>query len=219
LLPRSLKNKIAGVIQNTFSSVQLGRMVGLIFVALIGMLQSGCMTPGEQLDRSAIALLQTGQTQAEVRKVFGTPKRTELGPNGKRLDVFQVEFARRLPTPQRALVFRTLSVLYSNAGLIENHVYHVGELLVRETRMGWEGGEELNEAQVRGIERERHSRNDLVFTFGAPTIETMDQNGDPLSVWLFVRGRGGFVVGGHELLVIFDPENRVKDYRLRELQR
>lgn len=190
----------------------------MVIIALICALQSGCMTAGEQLDRSVVATLQTGQAQAAVRKMFGAPKRTEIGPDGKRLDVYQVKFARKLPEPQRALVVRTLSILYNRDGLVENHVYHIGELPVHSTPFGWEGGVALNEALVRGIERERHSRNDVVSAFGAPTIETMEQNGDSLLVWVFVQGRGGFPVGGNELLVTFDDRNRVKDFRLRELQ-
>ena len=74
----------------------LMRVILVAVVASLLCLQSGCMTAGEQLDRSAIGKLQKGQTLAEVRQIFGTPKRTETGANGKRLDVYQISFVRNI---------------------------------------------------------------------------------------------------------------------------
>lgn len=190
----------------------------VIAVVLLG-LQSGCMTAGEQLDRSAVSRLQKGQTQAEVRKVFGLPKRSDTGADNKRLDLYQVSFIRKVREPFRAVVVRTLCVLYNDAGRVEDFVHHFGELPIRSTPMGWEAGEEFDEARIRGIERERHSRNDMIYTFGPPAVEGLDRNGNATAAWYFVKGSGGFFNTGHELVAKFDSSNRVKDYLLREIQR
>lgn len=84
--------------------------------------------------------------------------------------------------------------------------------------MGWEAGEPLEEAQIRGIQREAHSRFNLVATFGPPAFEGLDRNGDLCFGWYHLQGHGGFVRTGHELLVSFDSANRVQDFLLRELQ-
>lgn len=192
-----------------------------LFMAAIAVLvlQSGCMTAGEQLKESATSKLQKGQTLAAVRDQFGTPKRTETGANGKRLDFYQVSFMRKVPGPKQAFVLRTLSVLYDENGRVEDFVRSVGELPIWETPMGWEAGIELEEARVRGIQRETHSRNDLIFAFGPPTAQGLDRNGDALLAWYFLKGRGGFFNSGYELLAIFDSSDRVKDYLWREMQR
>lgn len=180
--------------------------------------QSGCMTAGEQLDQSAVSKLQKGQTLTEVRNVFGSPKRTETGADGKRLDFYQVTFARKIPGPNRALVIRSLCVLYDANALVEDFVRHVGELPIRQTAMGWEAGEPLDQARIRGIQREAHSRNDMVFTFGSPTVEGLDRHGDAMLAWYYIRGSRGFFENGYELLAIFDSSNRVKDYLVREIR-
>lgn len=194
------------------------RMILSAIVAGLLCLQSGCMTAGEQLDRSAVSGLQKGQTQAEVRKVFGLPKRSETGADSKRLDVYQVSFIRKVRAPYRALAIRTLCVLYNDAERVENFVHHFGELPIRVTPLGWEAGEEIDEARIRGIERERHSRNDLIYTFGPPAVEGLDRNGDAIAAWYFIRGSGGFYGNGYQLLATFDASNRVKDYVRSEIQ-
>ena len=176
------------------------------------------MTAGEQLDRSAIAKLQKGQTQAEVRQEYGVPKRTETGANGKTLDFYQVTFFRKMPAPHRALIVRSLFVLYDETSRVEQFVHHVGELPIWRTPLGWEAGGALDEARVRSIQRETHSRDDLIATFGSPAIAGLDRNGDAMLAWYFITGNGGFFTSRHELLVTFDSSNRVKDYLLREIQ-
>lgn len=188
--------------------------VGFLVVALL----SGCMSPGRQLDRSAIQKLQRGQTQAYVQALFGDPKRTELGADGRRLDFYQIRYTRKLPEPHRAFIYRTLCVLYDGTNQVADFSYHVGELAVWETNMGWEAGRKLDEAVIRGIQPEMHSHNDVMATLGPPTIEGLDQDGNLMMCWYFIRGSGGLMTKGQELLVKFDSTNRVKDYRLRELK-
>ncbi len=200
-----------------FSSVLPRAILVWVAVLVLG-LQSGCMTAGEQLDRAAVATLQKGQLQAEVRQVFGRPQRTETGSNGKRLDFYQVTFFRKIPS-NRAMILRSLCVLYDESASVEQFVHHVGELPIWQTPMGWEAGGELDEARVRGIQRETHSRDDLIFTFGTPTVEGLDRNGDAMAAWHFIKGSGSFFTTGHELLAVFDSSNRVKDYLLREIRR
>jgi hypothetical protein len=204
--------------QNCLASF-LNRAGLLVAAIAILVLHSGCMTAGEQLKESATSKLQKGQNLAEVRNIFGSPKRTETGANGKRLDFYQISYLRKVRGPKQAFVLRTLSVLYDESGQVEDFVRSVGELPIRETPMGWEAGIELDEARVRGIQRETHSRNDMIFTFGPPTALGLDRNGDALLAWHFLRGNGGFFNSGYELLAIFDSSDRVKDFLWREMQR
>ena len=218
LIQRKADRSSNEVSQNRLASF-LNRAGLLVAVITVLALLSGCMTAGEQLKESATSKLQKGQSLAQVRDIFGSPKRTEMGANGKRLDFYQISFLRKVRGPKQAFVLRTLSVLYDDSGQVEDFIRSVGELPIRETPMGWEAGIELDEARVRGIQRETHSRNDMIFTFGPPTAEGLDRNGDALLAWHFLKGSGGFFNSGYELLAIFDASDRVKDYLWREMQR
>src|SRR5260370_34252078 len=93
---------------------------------------SGCMAAGQKLDSQAINKLEEGQTRAEVRQLFGTPKRSEIGSNGKSLDVFNVDLPRFSPvagTRSRVntIEVRSLHVLYSAEGKVARDLYHVGK--------------------------------------------------------------------------------------------
>lgn len=192
-------------------------IVGFLVLPLC--LLSGCVNAGENLDRSAVAKLQQGQARDEVQKIFGSPQRAERGASGKSSDFYQVTFARGNTEPLRAMVIRTLSVLYDDAGRVEQSKYYVGELPVRFTWMGWEAGTELNEATIREIQREAKSRFQLAAMFGPPTVEWLDCDGGEKTSWCFIIGTRGFYRSGHELLVNFDSANRVKDYLYRKSTR
>lgn len=216
LQKEAIRNAAAGVSNPApILFLRLGLCLSAVILLL---LQSGCMTAGEQLDRVATDKLQKGQPLIEVRKLLGTPKKTETGADGKRLDFYQVIMARRIPGPNRGLVVRSLCVLYDDKAHVEDFVRHVGELLIRQTPLGWEAGEPLDAARIRGIQRETHSRQDMVFTFGPPTVEGLDRNGNTILAWYFITGSTGFFSHGTELLTVFDSSNRVKDYSLREIQ-
>jgi hypothetical protein len=85
--------------QNCLASF-LNRAGLLVAAIAILVLHSGCMTAGEQLKESATSKLQKGQNLAEVRNIFGSPKRTETGANGKRLDFYQISYLRKVRGPQ-----------------------------------------------------------------------------------------------------------------------
>ena len=204
--------------RNNFRSLLKNLLTANFLLAILCLL-SGCMTAGENLDRSAVAKLQQGQTRDEVRKVFGSPQREETGASGKSLDFYQVNFVRGNKAPLRAMIVRTLSVLYDEAGRVERFKNHVGELPIILTRMGWEAGAELDEARVREIERETNSRFQLEAMFGPPTVEWLNCEGEEVMSWCFITGTGGFYRNGHELLVNFDSANRVKDYVYRKSTR
>src|SRR5216684_2514977 len=94
--------------------------------------QSGCMTPGEKLESTTINELRKGQTEAEVRRLFGAPKRSDTSANGKTLDVFFVIFPKFTTAPSmrsrvRVLEVRSLHVLYDNQGRVDKFTYYVGE--------------------------------------------------------------------------------------------
>ena len=195
------------------------QLVELIILAATLCLLSGCVTAGENLDRSAVAKLQNGQTREEVQKLFGSPKRTEIGASGKRLDFYKVTFVRGTTAPLRAMIVRNLDVLYDEAGRVERFKHHVGELPIRITQMGWEAGEELDGSRIREIQLEMYGRPQLEAMFGPPTIEGFEHTGEDILSWYFITGNKRSYMSGHELLVIFDSSNRVKDYLFREIQR
>ncbi len=201
-----------------FSSL-MGKLFPVTILVVLLCVLSGCITAGENLDRSAVATLQQGQTRDEVQKVFGSPKRTEINASGKRLDHYQVTFVRGTTAPLRAFVIRTLDVLYDDAGRAERFKHHVGELPIRITQMGWEAGVELNEANIREIQREVHGRPQMEAMFGPPTIEGLAHNGEDMVSWYFITGNRRAYMSGHELMVILDSSDRVKDYLFRKIQR
>jgi hypothetical protein len=203
--------------RNYFHSLLKKLSIGSFFAAMLSL--SGCMTAGENLDRSAIAKLEQGQTRDEVRKLFGSPKRTEISASGKRLDFYKVTFVRGTTPPLRAMVIRNLDVLYDDAGRVERFKHHVGELPIRITQMGWEAGAELHETKIREIQREVYGRPHMEAMFGPPTIEGLAHTGEDISSWYFITGNRRAYMSGHELLVVFDSSDRVKDYLFREIQR
>jgi outer membrane protein assembly factor BamE (lipoprotein component of BamABCDE complex) len=205
--------------QLSFAFARIRQLSAVVILVTALCLLSGCVTPGENLDRSAVAKLQQGQTRDEVRKVFGPPQREEAGGSGKSLDFYQVNFVRGNNAPLRAMIVRTLSVLYDKAGRVERFKHHVGELPIILTRMGWEAGAELDEARVREIERETNNRFQLEAMFGSPTVEWLNCEGEEVMSWCFITGTRGFYRSGHELLVNFDSANRVKDYIYRKSTR
>src|SRR5260221_1625748 len=88
--------------------------VVIVFMAWL----SGCMSAGQKLESQAINKLEEGQTRAEVRQLFGTPKNSEIGSNGKSLDVFNVDLPKFSPmagTPNRVknIKGRAFHVLFS----------------------------------------------------------------------------------------------------------
>src|SRR5258708_35216206 len=100
----------------------------LVIVSLASL--SGCRTAGQKLESQAINELQEGQARAEVRRLFGTPKRSEIGSNGKSLDVFNVDLPRISPgagarSRVNTIEVRSLHILYSAEGRVERYLYHV----------------------------------------------------------------------------------------------
>ena len=206
-------------LQRPVAFTRINQLAGVVILVATLCLLSGCVTAGENLDRSAIAKLQQGQTRDEVRKVFGSPKQTEMSANGKRLDYYKVIFVRGAKPPLRAFVVRSLDVLYDDAGRVERFKHHVGELPIRETQMGWEAGVELDEATIREIQREVHGRPHMQATFGPPIIEGLSRDGEDMVSWYFITGNRRGYMTGHELQVKYDTSDRVKDYLFREIQR
>jgi outer membrane protein assembly factor BamE (lipoprotein component of BamABCDE complex) len=190
----------------------------------IGLLlcQSGCMTPGEKLESTAVNELRKGQTEAEVRHLFGAPKRSDTSANGKTLDVFFVIFPRFTTAPSirsrvRVLEVRSLHVLYDNQGRVDKFTFYVGESKsLAGPGRDWRAGRWLDQNQVSNIKRGITSRSDLVAMLGPATVQGLNVYGVEVWSWLFVEGRAGTQTKGRELLVTWDEKSRVKDFLLQD---
>lgn len=182
----------------------------------------GCMTPGQGLNPTAIEQLRSGQTHEEVRKIFGTPKQSLTGSNGKQLDVFQVILPKHTGNAGaiRIVEVRSLHVLYDNQGRVEKFVPYVGEVKgFVGLDNNWRSTVVLDAAKVNTIKRGMTSRGDLIQMFGPATIEGLDVMGNQGMRWFFVEGHGLNVNSGREFSVLLDSNSLVRDYSLRETQR
>ncbi len=185
---------------------------------------SGCMAAGQKLDSQAINKLEEGQTRAEVRQLFGTPKRSEIGSNGKSLDVFNVDLPRFSPvagTRSRVntIEVRSLHVLYSAEGKVERYLYHVGEAKFRPgPGQQWQAGAWLDQNRLSNIKRGVSGCADVVAMFGPATVHGLNVYGNEVWSWIFVEGRAGRRSTGRELAVMWDAHSLVRDYIVRDIQ-
>ena len=202
-------------------------VINLFLVALF-CLPSGCMTPAEQLDQSFVSnQLREGQSQAEVRKVFGQPRRMDVGSTGKQLDVFLVSFPKPgqptslLGMGLQVMEVRSLYVLYSNQGRVEKFTSYVGEIKGLGPRLDepWQAGYPLATDKINQIQRHVTTREDLIKIFGPATTEGLDVHGDKSMSWLFAEGRNTSLTGGRELSVILDSRSVATDYSVFNHQR
>lgn len=194
----------------------------IVFFVVTLLLPTGCMSPGQGLSPSAIEQLRSGQTHEEVRRVFGTPKQSFTGSNGKQLDVFRVFLPKgnRTVGAIRIVEVRSLHVLYDPQDRVEKFMPHVGELTgFVGLDNNWKSSVVLDAAKVSTIKRGVTSRMELIQSFGPATIEGLDVAGNPCLIWLFLAGHGLNMDHGRELFVQLDGYSLVGDYSLREVQR
>ena len=191
---------------------------------LIGLLclQPGCVSPTRELERSAVvAQLHEGQSQAEVRRLFGLPKRSEVSSAGRQLDRYGVLFPR--PSTMRGVRVveaRSLHILYDAQGRVEKFTYYVGETKSTGSSLTgqWQAGQLPTMDKVNQIQRFVTTHDQLVQMFGPATVEGLDVNGNKMVSWFFLRGRKSDFTGGRELVVALDDNQVVVDYRLRNFQ-
>ena len=180
------------------------------------------MSPGQGLSPSAIEQLRSGQTQEEVRRIFGTPKQSFTGSNGKQLDVFRVFLPKgnRTVGAIRIVEVRSLHVLYDPQDRVEKFMPYVGGLTgFVGSDNNWRSSVALDTAKVNTINRGVTSRMELIEMFGPATIEGLDVMGNQGMWWLFVEGHGLNRNSGREFAVLLDSNSLVRDYSLREIQR
>jgi len=102
--------------------------VSALFALSLLLIHVGCTTPAQKLEEPAVtSQLRKGQTQEDVRRLFGQPRRSEAGSTGKKLDVFIVVIPVSTMTPIRTTEVRSLHVLYDSHGQLEEYCYCVGE--------------------------------------------------------------------------------------------
>jgi hypothetical protein len=192
---------------------------GILTVGLL-ILQTGCMTLAEELDKGAVnSQLHTGQTQEEVRKVLGRPENTEVSSNGKMLDVFLVvslPMAYNLPS----LEVRSVYVLYDEKGRLEKFKWSMGRTRTAASSFNqeWRTGRFFTATDLSHIQRHVTTRDGLIQLFGPPTIEGIDAYSDTVMVWLFAQGRETTIDGEGEFEVGLDANSVVTDYSLSNLK-
>ena len=176
----------------------------------------GCMNPGRILEPSAIAQVREGQTQAEVRAIFGNPKQTKIGSDGRKLDIFGKTFFEGEGIV-REIEVRSMHVLYGPDGTVEKFKSHVGKVKGRAGEH-WQIGRLLVEDEIQAIERGSTVRDELIQIFGPPTIEGIDLLGNTVNHWLFIEGKGGRAFINRELAVIFNDDLIVQDFFVNQLE-
>jgi outer membrane protein assembly factor BamE (lipoprotein component of BamABCDE complex) len=181
---------------------------------------SGCMTPGQQLDTKAIQQLHEGQTQGEVRAIFGKPVESVSDGNGNALDVFQFTSPKSISEGRfRTIEFRSLHVLYNSEGRVKKFVPHVGELkgyIGRDNK--WRAGRPFEPGKLNTIQRGLTTHDELIRLFGPATIEGVNVQGNAGARWYFGEGKGLNETRRRELSVLFDVNSVVTDFITRDLE-
>jgi outer membrane protein assembly factor BamE (lipoprotein component of BamABCDE complex) len=181
---------------------------------------SGCVSAGYALDEVAYNRLRVGQQQAEVRKIFGDPKQSKNGSNGKSMDVFMGKFpliGSRFD-PVHGAEIRTLSVLYGTTGTVEQFFLSVGNIRAINDK-NWNAGRLVVANELKQIRRGVTSREAVLGQFGPPTIEQLTTDGNTMLSWIFLEGVSGKTDRVREFLVVLEGDRVVKDYLLRDFRR
>lgn len=193
---------------------------GLVFLVLAILPQSGCMTSSQMLEQPAVSeRLHNGESRDDVRRDFGVPQKSEIGSNGKYLDVY----VQRIREPQRPRRFgtfdmRSLTVLYDEHGKVEKFAYSAGVINASiGVHKEWQAGERLDLNQVKKIRPGATTREDLIQLLGRPTFEGLNVNGNQEMSWYYEDGKLGFPLG-HEFLVVFNSKSTVDFYSFRNYQ-
>ncbi len=187
-----------------------------LLLTLLLFIQAGCMSPARKLDEAAVKQsIHNGQTLAEVRQLFGQPKRSSTGTAGRVLDVFCVLLAPPgRSTAWDSMDVRSLHVLYGADNRVEKFTYYVGKTRVYSSAFDqqWQVGTPLEEGKVSQIQRNVTTRAELLRMFGAATAEGLDAYGDNTMSWTFIRGRDNGSKSSRELIVRLDDNSVAVDY-------
>ena len=181
---------------------------------------TGCMSPGKQLERSAVGQLHKGMPRAEVHKIFGKPVATESGPDDEFLEDYRMEF--NLPrfansyTVQGTFTWRCLQVIYQGKEpvVVEFH-HHEGHVPYRQLGNGnLQTGMPNALARVGSLKQGETTLSDLVAWFGEPHIVELDLAREKVYSWVFVELRANHM-SGQKLMLVLDDRQRVKDFRVK----
>ena len=197
---------------------------GYVWMLLVAFTLAGCTGLGGLSEKSS-ARIRPGMTESEVHRIFGVPRRSELGSTGRKVETFGT--VHRRPTvvsnmdgSSGTLEVRALSVLYDPEGKVVKTAYSVGESPYRYYWLGpgrFDGtsGIRVKKDDLNRIKKGVTSRDELVQLCGQPTIVGFDEDGDTTCSWLFVHDReGGFFIV-QEFLVLLDENSLVADFVLR----
>jgi len=197
--------------------------VGYVWLLLASFAFSGCTGLGGLSEKSS-ARIRSGMTVAEVHKVFGVPRRSELSSTGSKLELFGTVHRRPTVTSNMdgssgMFEVRALSVLYDAEGKVMKTAYSVGESPYRYTWL-WPrsfvgiSGSPVTKDVMDQIKKGVTSRDELFELCGQPTINGFNVEGDPTCSWFFVHDRKGSFFLVQEFLVWLDEDARVLDFAL-----
>lgn len=206
---------------------QLKRLLSATITPVVLLIVAGCSTPARRLDVAPVRQIVPGNsTVQQVEEIFGPPPVKLTGANGKTVaryfhrTMFRSEEASRYERHWRPgeLRVRTLSVLYSPAGLVEKKLHDESITPVHRSRDWLEAGPMLRPDEPAYIKRQLTSADDLIKRYGEPTSRALDTDGRTCLIWLYLKDRTdrlGQPVG-RMLVVILDDQNLVLDHTLLE---
>ncbi len=194
----------------------------VVFLVLI-LAVTGCVSPAGKLDQSVVAQIQDGvSTRPEVERLFGQPRITDIGSNGKQVAVYRFfrEYEKEdMLTPGRVKRFyhlRMLSVLYGKDGRVELHHLYESNTPGSANYHKASVGAMVRAEQLALINKGSTERADLVQFFRDPMAETLTTDGNLMLIWLYVEKNGAmdFSPARQRLEVLTTRSGTVRDFRV-----
>jgi outer membrane protein assembly factor BamE (lipoprotein component of BamABCDE complex) len=193
-----------------------------VFLVLVLAL-TGCVSPAGKLDESVVTQIRDGvSTRSEVERLFGQPKNTSIGSNGKQVAVYRFfrmyeqEDLQGNSRVKRYFHLRMLSVLYGKDGRVELHHLYESNTPGSANRNNASVGARVRAEQLALIHKGFTERADLVQFFGNPMAEGLTTDGDLVLVWLYVEKNGpmDFSPAKQMLEVLMTRSGTVRDFRV-----
>ena len=146
---------------------------GILLLSPI-ILVTGCATPAETLDKSAVQQVQTGQDRTVVRKLLGEPNRSRNGANGETADIYVydevVNSASSASSAARDLKIRTFSVRYDSVGQVEDTLLYESRTPALVFRLTAFAGPSITSVDSAKIRTGVTTRDELERMFQKPQI-------------------------------------------------
>lgn len=172
-------------------------------------------------------VITSGMSVAEVRQLLGKPMRSQVGSNGKTVEIHggiwnpeALRISRNSPFP--AFRCRTITALYSADGKLERSLIHEGSGTFQRIRVfgqpeRLEAGYDVTAADLNQIKLGETTRRELVLRFDEPMAETLSPEGQVVCHWVQLVAEFNFMgtrKDSRSLWVQFNEGGKVKDFGL-----